>query len=269
MSVVGRVATWLRAGWTLIAAAAVTAGVVLLWALRYPFLRRRWDARLRWRDFILSSWARILLRVLRVRVIQQGIPPQGGGLLVSNHLSYIDILLLGTSQGGSFVAKSEIEGWPIFGRLCHVGEVIFVRRNVKRDIPRVIEEIRRRLSVGSRILLFPEGTSTDGDSVAPFRASLLAPAAAGEIPVHWASIHYHTRAGDAPASEVVCWWGGMEFGGHLLRLAGLRGFDAWIRYGDEPITDSDRKRLADRLESAVGTSLEELRSSPRPHQNDH
>ncbi len=255
--------SWLRAGWTLTAAASVTAGVVFLWALRYPFLRRRWDARLRWRDFILTSWARSLLRVLRVRVIQQGSPPRGGGLLISNHLSYIDILLLGASQGGSFVAKSEIESWPIFGRLCHVGEVIFVRRNVKRDIPHVIEEIRRRLDVGSRILLFPEGTSTDGESVAPFRASLLAPAAAGEIPVHWAAVYYRTREGDPQASEAVCWWGGMEFGGHLLRLAGLRGFDAWIRYGDEPIVDTDRKRLAGRLESAVGAALEGLQRSAK------
>lgn len=251
---------WLRCGLTLIAAAGITAGVVLLWALRYPFLRRDWRKRLRWRDFILRSWGRGLLTVMRVDVIQSGDPPAGGGVLISNHLSYIDILLLGAAGGGSFIAKSEIAGWRVFGKLCRVGEVIFVRRGVKRDIPRVIDEIHRRLGAGSRVLVFPEGTSTDGEAVAPFRPSLLTPAAVGEIPVHWAAIHYRTRGQDPPARDVVCWWGGMEFGPHVLRLMGLRGFEARIHYGAEPIVDPNRKSLASRLERAVGDALRELRS---------
>ena len=251
--------SWIRSGWTLVLATVATFGIVFLWALRYPFLHRHWEKRLRWRDFILRNWGRMLLRILRVQVVQQGHPPAGGGFLISNHLSYIDILLLGASGGGSFVAKSEIESWPIFGRLCRVGEVIFVRRNLKRDIPRVIDEIRRRLEIASTILVFPEGTSTGGDAVAPFRPSLLAPAAEGDIPVHWAAISYHTEPDDPPAKEVVCWWGGMGFGPHILRLMGLRRFQARIEFGSEPILDHDRKRLAGKLEQAVGTAFQALR----------
>lgn len=262
MSRAGRLAAWLRCGWTLGAAAAITAGVVALWALRYPFVHRSWERRLRWRDFILTNWARGLLRVMRVEVTQHGEPPAGGGLLISNHSSYVDILLLGAAGGGSFVAKSEIAGWPIFGKLCRVGEVIFVRRGVKRDLPRVIDEMRRRLEARSRVLVFPEGTSTEGEAVAPFRPSLLTPAAAGEIPVHWAAIRYRTRAGNPPARDVVCWWGGMEFAPHLLRLMGLKGFEASIFYGTEPVVDSDRKRLADRLGRAVGDAFRELDLHP-------
>lgn len=265
MSRAGRLAAWLRCGWTLGAAAAITAGVVALWALRYPFVRRSWERRLRWRDFILTNWARGLLRVMRVEVTQYGEPPAGGGLLISNHQSYVDILLLGAAGGGSFVAKSEIADWPIFGKLCRVGEVIFVRRGVKRDLPGVIDEIHRRLDARSRVLVFPEGTSTDGTAVARFRPSLLAPAAAGEIPVHWAVIRYRTRDADPPARDVVCWWGGMEFGPHVLRLMGLRGFEASIRYGAEPIVDRDRKRLAGRLESAVADAFRKL-NKPTPDQ---
>ncbi len=250
---------WLRSGVTMVIAALATFGIVFVWMLRYPLLHRRWADRLLWRDFILRSWGRMLLRILRVQVTQTGQPPPGGGFLISNHLSYIDILLLGAAGGGSFVAKSEIESWPIFGQLCRVGEVIFVRRHVKRDIPRVIAEIRRRLETSSTILVFPEGTSTGGDDVATFRPSLLAPAAEGGIPVYWAAIHYRTLNGDPPAKEVVCWWGGMEFGRHIWRLMSLRGFKADIEFGVEPILDQHRKRLASRLEEAVGTAFRSLK----------
>lgn len=250
----------LRSALTLTAVAMVTAGVVLLWALRYPFLHHRWDKRLRWRDFILAAWARALLKIMRIKVRQKGRPPEGGGLLISNHLSYIDILLLGATGGGSFVAKSEIRDWPFFGQLCRVGEVIFVERGIKRDIPRVIKEIHRRLDAGSRVLLFPEGTSTGGDEVAPFRPSLLAPAAEGGIPVHWAALDYRTYDRDPPAKDVVCWWGGMEFGSHVRRLMGMRGFEASVYFGAEPVIDHDRKRLASRLAAAVGPAFEELKN---------
>ncbi len=249
---------WLRSSVTMAAAGLFTFAIVGLWSLRYPFLRRRWQSRLRWRDFILRNWGKVLLKLLRVDVEVRGRPPAEGGVVVCNHLSYIDILILGAGVGGSFVAKSEIEGWPIFGRLCHVGEVIFVRRSVKRDIPRVIREIDRRLEAGSPVLIFPEGTSTGGDDVAPFRPSLLAPAAEGRIPVHYAALKYQTFAGDLPARDVVCWWGGMPFGDHIQRLMGLRGFRARIAFGDEPVVDEDRKRLASRLEGEVRKLFHQL-----------
>jgi 1-acyl-sn-glycerol-3-phosphate acyltransferase len=183
----------------------------------------------------------------------QGRPPDHA-LLVANHMSYVDIILIATQIDAVFVAKSEVASWPVIGHLCRAIDTIFVDRSVKRDVVRVGREIRARIDRGLGVAFFPEGTSSDGTLVLPFRSSLLEVAAREAIPVHWTAIRYRVAEGEVPAEQSVCWWGDMEFLPHLRRLLGVRSFEATIRFCDEPIASDDRKALAGELRSAIASA---------------
>lgn len=215
-----------------------------------------------WQATMTQAWARSLIVILGVRVEVQGEPPQGAFLLVSNHVSYVDILLLASRLRATFVAKADILSWPVFGPMVASGGTIFVDRVRHRDLLRVSQAIQRTLDQGVGVLLFPEGTSTSGAEVAPFRSSLLEPAARLEWPVSTASIQYRTLPGEAPAAEAVAWWGDMTLGPHLQDLFRMPAFEARLVFGEEPICDSDRKGLAAKLHAAVAGNLERSRAIP-------
>lgn len=207
--------------------------------------------RARWRMFIFRSWSRTLLPVMGVEVEVVGTPPETPFLLVSNHLSYLDIPVLGSQVGAVFVAKSEISSWPGIGLMCRAINTIFIDRTLSRDLPRVMKEIDREMSHGMGVVLFVEGTSSKGATVLPFRPSLLEPAARSETPVSYAALSYRTPEGEPPAHLAVCWWGGVAFGPHAREFAGLKRIHARIAFGEEAIHDADRKQLARRLREAM------------------
>jgi len=231
--------------------AVLTAGCWIAWLLLHvatipvPGLQRRW------RRWMFSLWSRALLGVFGVRVEVVGRPPGEPGFLVCNHLSYIDIPVLAASLGPVFVAKAEIAGWPVIGMLARCMGTVFIDRGRKRDIPNVNRQIDEALAAGDGVVVFPEGTSTNGAAVAPFRTSLLAPAAQVQRPVHVASLSYRTVDGDPSASETVCWWGEMELMPHLLVFLGLKRVEARLRFGSAPVVGADRKLLAEKLWQAV------------------
>lgn len=242
---------WLRAGLRLIVVTLLTllGALILLigWLLTAPFGR----ARARLQDSVFRLWSRLLLPVAGVRVSTAGEPPTPPFFLVSNHLSYLDVVVLGSRTGCVFVAKSEIAGWPVIGFLCRLVSTIFVDRTIRRDLPRVIDQIDRQLTLGRGVVLFGEGTSSMGATVLPFRPALLEPAVRSEMPVSVAALSYHTPEDEAPAHLAVCWWGGMTFPKHLLRFLTLRRTDAKLVFGQRRFHDADRKRLADSLRAAV------------------
>ena len=221
----------------------VVAGGLLL--LPWPRLRARW------RMFVFRSWSQSLLPVMGVEVEVEGIPPEPPFFLVSNHLSYLDIPVLGSQVGAVFVAKSEIAGWPGIGLMCKAINTIFVDRERLRDLPRVMREIDRELGHGMGIVLFAEGTSSKGATVMPFRPSLLESAARSDRRVSFATLTYRTPEGAPPAHLAVCWWGGMEFTPHAANLARLDRVHAKVVFGDGLIHDCDRKQLARKLRDAV------------------
>jgi 1-acyl-sn-glycerol-3-phosphate acyltransferase len=196
-----------------------------------------------------------VVRLLGVRVRQEGTPPVEPVFLVANHLGYLDIVLLASRIGARFVAKSEVARWPVLGGICRAVDTIFVDRDSRRDVSRVLEQTRLALDHGAGVVLFPEGTSSSGETVLPFRPALLATPAQLELPVSWAGIAYATRPPDPPAPESVCFWGDMTFPAHFWKLLGLAGVDARLVFGDSSITDDERKRLAASLRRVV---LEEL-----------
>jgi 1-acyl-sn-glycerol-3-phosphate acyltransferase len=103
-------------------------------------------------------------------------------------------------------------------------------------------------------LIFPESTSSDGAGILPFRPALLEWAAQRHFPVHTVSVSYRVAPGDPPAAQSVCWWGDMPFGSHFVGLARLGGVETRLTFGPEPIVDSDRKRLAERLRAAISAT---------------
>jgi 1-acyl-sn-glycerol-3-phosphate acyltransferase len=208
-----------------------------------------------WRARVLQFWARFMGRVLALEVRCAGVPPRGGFLLVANHLSYLDVVVLAGALRCGFVAKSEVARWPVLGFLARSMGTVFVERERKRGLPAVAAEMQAWLARGGRLVLFPEGTSTDGSGLRPFRSSLLAPALALACPVHHAALRYRTPAGETPAEASVCWWGEMAFLPHFLALLALPRIEAELAFGQEPVRADDRKHLARRLEQAVAHDL--------------
>lgn len=211
--------------------------------------RPRWHAR--WRAGILRTWARLMCRVTGMRLRVEGVPPEPPFLLVSNHLGYVDVFALGARTGATFVAKSEIGGWPVAGWICRAAGVIFVDRNAKRDLLRVGELIDQALDTGRGVVLFGEGTTSRGEAILPLKPSLLQGAAAADLPVHYATLSYHTPDGEPPAVDSVVWWGGEGLWPHLRRFLRLSHFEARLTFGSEPIRETDRKVLARELRAAM------------------
>ncbi|HKQ61134.1 MAG TPA: lysophospholipid acyltransferase family protein, partial [Candidatus Polarisedimenticolaceae bacterium] len=200
---------------------------------------------------LVRAWAIALSRVLGIDVDVRGTPPRPPFLLVCNHLSYVDVLVLAAHVDASFVAKAEIARWPLVGRLCRAVDTLFVDRGSKRALPEAVEQLGSWLENGRGVVLFPEGTSSDGSSVLPFRSPLLEIAAAGGWPVSYAALSYAVAPEDPPARVAVCWWGEAGFLGHLWGLLALARIRARVVFGAAPICESDRKLLASKLWTAV------------------
>jgi 1-acyl-sn-glycerol-3-phosphate acyltransferase len=204
-----------------------------------------------WTQRVFSAWARVLLRILGVRLRVDGAPPIPPFFLVSNHLGYLDVLVFAAVARPVFISRSDVAGWPFVGRLVRGVGTIFVDRGLKRDLPRAAGDVEDRLRRGLGVILFAEGTSTDGSDVLPFRPSLLEPASRAGLPVHYASISYDTPPGAPPARLAVCWWGEMDFGPHLRGLLRVPRIEARVTFGSGPKASADRRVLAAELWQAV------------------
>jgi 1-acyl-sn-glycerol-3-phosphate acyltransferase len=213
------------------------------------------DRRRRARRHAMRGWCRGLCRALGVRLEVHGEPPREPCFLVCNHLSYLDIPVLGSLFDTIFVSKAEVAFWPVIGRLATLGGTIYVDRTRKRGLPEVNEQIRSALEHGDGVVVFPEGTSSAGETVLPFRASLLAPAVDLGLAVRQAGLVYATGPGDPPAGESVSWWGGMSFGTHVLGLLRLASIRATVTFVGEPVRCQDRKELAQTLWQGVSDAI--------------
>lgn len=182
---------------------------------------------------------------MKIEII--GAPPKPPFFLVSNHLGYTDIPLLRAVTEGVFVAKGEIEGWLLGGRI--VGDMgnIFVNRQNRRSIPRAGKKILERLDEGEGVIVFPEGTSTKGEEILKFNSSFLEFAAQTDLPVHYVSITYQTPNNNPPANT-ICWWLPEEtLIGHMWKLFQIREFTAVVTFGEETVQSPNRKELSRKL----------------------
>lgn len=168
-------------------------------------------------------WSRQLCRLLGVRIVRHGTPLAGRALFVANHVSWLDIMVLAVACPTHFLAKSEVAAWPLFGWLCRRVGTAFIRRGAGDGAQAAAEELVWRLQRrDGRMLVFPEGTSTDGRSVRRFHARLFQAAERAQCPVQALALRYPDADGSGthPAVPFV---GDDELLGHLWRLLGERG----------------------------------------------
>jgi len=203
------------------------------------------------RSRVVRGWARGMARILGIKVLSTGPVPEPPFLLVANHLSYLDVIILAGLVDAVFVAKREVRGWPLFGPAARAIGCIFVDRGTPRDALRAGTAIQDAVRAGHGVVLFAEGTSSDGNTVLELRPALLEwPASAGQE-VHIAALSYHTGPGDPPASQALCWWGDMTFLPHLARVCRLGPSEARVAFGGNTVSAPDRRSLARALHAAL------------------
>lgn len=223
----------------------------------------------RWKNIVARRWAQITSFVIGLTIKIEGTPPQAPFFLVTNHLSYLDVLPLWRYLDATFVAKSELKTWPFFGVGTRILGVLFINRELKRDVRRMNEEISGVISDDQGVILFPEGTSTKGEKVLNFKSSLLQYPADKSIPVHFAAITYSSYDADRPAHKHICWWGDMPFFSHFWELLTLPGIEAEIRFGENAIKEQDRKILAKELRKEVSDLFIPVINSDLPTEKYH
>lgn len=204
------------------------------------------------RGRLAGWWHRRVLRILAVRVHRQGGPAAGAHLSVANHVSWLDIPVLGAIEPLRFVAKSEIRHWPLAGWLASAAGSFYLRRG-KGDTPRLLERLGVWLRSGGVIGLFPEGTTTDGTALLRFHARLFAPAIEARCPVQPVALRYRP---DAEGRSIAPFVGDDDLLRHVLRVLCAPRLDVEVIYG-APIDSraGERTELASRAHAAIAQAL--------------
>jgi 1-acyl-sn-glycerol-3-phosphate acyltransferase len=234
--------------------------VTLALALVYCLIRF-WILCLTGRDSLerRAQWqheaALLVMRVFGIRLKVTGNLPHGG-LMVSNHLSYLDILVFSAALPVFLVSKIEIGSWPFFGILSRAGGALFVDRSSRASAEATTKQIAERLRGTVPVLFFPEGTSTDGTQVLRFHSRFFIPAVDAGLPVTAASVRYVPADGSAESN--LCWFGDEDFAPHLLRNLGGPDFAAEIHFGEARIYENRRtaaQQTHEEVEAMRGAGL--------------
>ena len=246
--------------------AYVLSAVAITILILYPWLEA--SARLRFRGgqrLISRTFHRTMAALLGLRISIKGIPSSTRPLiLVANHISWLDIVAISSVFPAIFVTQHGVASWPIFGRLAKLSPSIFVNRDRRREVVKTISSISDALNTGEVVAIFPEGTSSDGTRVLPFRSALLGAVRetlrkAEHLPAIF--IQPVSVAYVGPKRRLAAWAreDEIEFIPHLLQVAGLRRIYVALTWGDPIPADvsSDRKTLTKQLEETVRHSLAE------------
>ena len=236
------------------AACCARAAIELLW--KRPKTRQ---ARAEWLH-------RLCVRIVHAAGIEVEVTGEfpRGGAVVSNHLSYADIMVFAAIEPCVFVSKIEIESWPVFGWMTTMAGTVYVARGQGGSAVRARDGIRTALNEGLPVMFFPEGTTTNGSHMLPFRSGLLAQVLAESAPITAACIHYSLCEENGPSVTVaddVCYWGDGNMWLHIVRFLALRGVRAEVRFAEAaiPFLDpEDRKLAAEEAQSAVGALRTEV-----------
>lgn len=242
---------WLRRAWRLGRLAAHIALGALLAALLLGERRRHRRPRL---VRLIAWWHRGACRALGVDVIVRGQPAPAPVLLLSNHVSWLDIPVLGGAAPTRFLSKAEVRGWPLLGWLAARSGTLFLRRADRAAAEAATLEMIWALRRGERVLLFPEGTTTDGTGVRRFRSRLIEAAVLADTPVQPVALRFVEGEG---ADRAVPFVGEDAFLPHLVRLAGRAAVRAEVTFLDPlPARSAPREMLAARCEAGVRAVVE-------------
>jgi len=242
----------------------LAAVLVVFFTMTPVFIAAVWIVetfRLAGRQTLAKHYSRALCALLRVRVRVIGTPVHGQpALILCNHVSWLDIPVLASIGPVAFVAKQEVSGYPIVGVIAKLMRTVFVDRTRRHQTPEVNAEIAERLNEGHPVVLFAEGTSSDGNRVLEFRSALIG-AVAQVDPVHSvllqpASIGY-TRIQGMPMGRqhrpIVAWYGDLDFTPHFKEFVRRGVVDVTVTFGTAVPYDrnTDRKSVARSIEAQV------------------
>lgn len=253
---------WIRIGLAiglvlLVSLILIPFHLLLLW-LEHP-----------WRNRLPRVWHRITLRAIGVRVHVHGEPEMRRPLMIAaNHVSWLDILVISSVVDATFVAKAEVRDWPVFGTLARLQRSIFIKREERRQTQAQADEMAARLNAGETVVLFPEGTTTDGNRLGELKSSLFAAASSaahfapeGVVhvqPVAVAYVRIHGMAMGHYHRPVVAWPGDVALMPHLLGILKAGALDVDVRFGDtvEVTTGTSRKHVSSFVKKQLHAMLE-------------
>lgn len=236
---------------------------LVLVPLQMLALRLGWSATLH----VLPVWFhRALLKIFNVRVIERGTPPgRAATIVVSNHVSWLDIPVIGSLHPLSFIAKSEIEGWPVVGFMATLQRSVFIDRQRRKATAEVNDALAHRLVKGEVIVLFAEGTTSDGNRLLPFRSSLVGAAQTAlmhdsveRVLMQPLAITYTRRHGlpvtrrDRP---FIAWYGDMDLAPHLKTFIQGIPLDIVVTWGEPTPFNGNRKQATAFAEAEVRRAL--------------
>lgn len=248
--------------WTMVSLIVQSVMIVL------PGRGKVWFARVYW-----SAMCRLM--GLSIRVIGPRLDREATGgrpvVYVSNHSSWLDILVLGGRIDACFISKEEVGTWPVIGWIARLGRTVYVRRQ-RASTGRERDDMRERLAGGDNLILFPEGTSSDGSRVLPFRSAFLSIAelpvtADGKPPLVQPVSLVYDRLGYLPAGRssrpLFAWYGDMDIGSHFWRLAQHRGLRATVLLHAplDPSRFASRKALSQAVWTTVADGAAALRQN--------
>ncbi|WP_262029362.1 lysophospholipid acyltransferase family protein [Microvirga sp. Mcv34] len=236
---------------------------LVLVPLQMLALRFGWSALLH----VLPVWFhRILMRLFNVRVIERGTPPgRTPTIVLANHVSWLDIPVIGSLHPLSFIAKSEIETWPVVGLLARLQRSVFIDRQRRKATAEVNDALAHRLVKGEAIVLFAEGTTGDGNRLLPFRSSLVGAAQTAlmhddveHVSLQPLAISYTHRHG-LPVSRrerpFIAWYGDMDLGPHLKMFVRGIPLDVVVTWGEPIPFNGNRKQATASAEAEVRRAL--------------
>ena len=206
----------------------------------------------------VQTWSRRMLQVLAIGLRVRGSPPVHGPLmLVANHISWLDILVMHAARHCRFVAKADVQRWPLVGRLATGGGTLYIARESSRDAMRVVHHMAASLKDGDILAVFPEGTTSDGVSLLPFHANLLQAAISADAPLQPVGLNF-IDAATGRTSLSPCYIDDDTLVGSLWRTLTGPPVIAVVTYGQpQAVQGRSRRSLARELQAAV----EDLRRS--------
>lgn len=205
----------------------------------------------------IEAWAVELLGKLAIKLVVKGTPPSVGPvLLVANHISWLDILVMHAARHCRFVSKSDVKGWPVVGTLATAGGTLYIERESRRDAMRVVHQMSEALTEGDILAVFPEGTTSDGVALLPFHGNLLQAAIKAQAPVQPVALQFVDEI-SGQVSQGPSYIGDESLLGSLWRTLKTPGIVAVVSYG-QPQEAEGRDRRA--WAADVRSEIEKLRN---------
>lgn len=225
-------------------------------AVRFPAM----DAAARARK--VQWWSAKILRLLGITLQVEGKPRPAAALLVSNHVSWLDIAVIHAAcPHARFVSKADVLRWPLLGWLIKSVGTLFIERERKRDALRVVHEVAAALTRGETVAVFPEGTTGAGDAVLPFHANLLQAAIGSHAPVQPVALRYHEPGQRFSVSAQYI--NQMTLVQSMWRVVCARGLGVNLRFLlSEGSTHADRRALAEHLRQEIQQVLDQAPAAP-------